>query len=151
MNRTFGEMLSAEITQIQPLEFIITTVRNPETGKLQIKDSDEALWTPEETAFNFLEQQGLLVRPDHKQTIKMCFYDETHPRNYDDPIDTIYIKTSKPLEYIVGTDGSTQTFCDRWKAECLPEGNLHMCHKIPVHNEGRCRITMEFSDMERIL
>ena len=149
--RMLGDMLGTEITQIRPIDFIISIIRNPETGELQIKDSEEALPTPEELAFKFLDQHDFLVRPDHKQVIKMCFQELTHPRNYDGPIDTIYIMTSNPLEYIVGKNGSTNTFSYRWKAACLPGGSVQMCRKIPIKTDGRCRIMMEFSDMERIL
>ena len=151
MNRMLGDMLDMEVIRIIPIDFIISIVRDPLTGKLQIKDSDENLPTPEELAFNFLEQHDLLVRPDHQQVITMSFQDLTHPRNYDGPIDTIYLKTTKPLEYSVGKEGSTNSYCHKWKCTCLPGGNLKMCSKIPVKTDGRCRIMMEFCDMQRIL
>ena len=150
MMRMLGDMMGMDILRIEPIDFIIKIVRNMETGAFMINNTGKELPSPDELAFSFLEQHDLLVRPDHDQVIEMCFHDLTHTRNQDDPIETIFIKTSKPLQYIVATDGSTNTYCQKWQFTCIPGGNVKMCKKIPVHAEGPCRITMIFSDMVRI-
>jgi len=149
MIRMLGGVMGMDVLRIEPIKFNIKIIRNMETGALMINNMGKELPTPEELAFSCLEQHNLLVRPDHEQVIEMCFHDLTHTHNKDAAIDTIYIKISKPLQYIVATDGSTNTYCQKWQFTCLPGGNASMCEAIPVHAEGPCMIKMRFSDMER--
>ena len=151
--RSLSEILTDEVLRIKPLSFHVNVTKNATTGIFEMGSTygTNPLPTPDRLAFMFLGQHHLLVPADHQNVVKMCFNNLNEMVSFDDPIDTIYMGFSKPLEHIECDDGSISTFCHKWHIKCLPGGNIGMSDPIPLPFEGRHRITMEFTDMTRIV
>lgn len=151
--RLQGDLLGIDVFRIKPIDLIIEVVKSPMTGEFMMKTSTgvEPLDTPARFAFKLLDYYQQLVRPDHKYVVKMTFADLTNMRSYDDPIDTIYIEFKKPIQQIVGDDGEINSYCFKWYVTCIPGGNISMCEDIPVKLEGRHLITLDITDMTRIV
>ena len=144
--QTLGDVLGMDFIRMKPVNMFIEVVRNIVTGELELQtvDGKEHLPTSVCLLFQYMQQHDIFVRPGHKHVIKMTFTN-------NDSLDTICIEVKKPLEYVVGEDGATTTFCDKWYFQKIPGGNLLIRQTIPIEVEGRHMITLDFTDMERIL
>ena len=149
--RILGDFLNIPVLRTRAIEVKIDIVHDPETGvsKLRTCNAVEDLTTPERFAFKIMAEFDILVLPDHKNVIKMDFEHVTDMCPPDEPM-TILIEMKKPIQYVLNNDGSTDTYCYKWEARCMPGGCIRMCREIPTFLEGCHRITFSFTDMERI-
>jgi hypothetical protein len=153
-NRSFSDILELDVLQVPPLCFVVEVSLNAATGVYELVTAKgvQQLRSPDDLAFNFLGQHGYLVRPGHKHVVKMSFANLTTygTKACDDPLDTIYMEFSKPLENVTCPDG-VRTTCHKWHVQCIAGGNLKMCQPVPLRASGRHRVMLEFSEMERII
>ena len=149
--RVVGDFLNIPVLSTRPMEVTINIVHDPETGasKVQTGNAAEDLMTPERFAFKMMARYDILVLPDHKNLIKMDFKHVTHKYPPDEQM-TIFIEMRRPIQYVMNNDGSTDTYCSKWEARCMPGGSIRMCRKMPTFLEGCHKITLSFTDMERI-
>lgn len=150
--RNTSVMLDDDIVNPGIVKFQVSVKRNAKTHVFEMVVADDTipLPTPDYLAFMYLERHGILVLPQHEYTITMSFANIDKMVVFDEQLDTIYMKFSKPLVNTICDDGITRTTCHEWDVQCLPNSNIQMCQAIPLRSVGRHRITMDISPMIRI-
>jgi hypothetical protein len=146
--RMVSDKLDNDVLETPSRYFEIAVAKNPNTGVFEVQTANGPcpLFTPSHIAFMAMAQYGMLTHPEHKRIVKMCLHDPVN-MGFDNPVNTIYMRFSKPLNNIMCDDGIMRTTCHKWHIQSLRGSTMAMCQPVPIQVEGRHYITMEFTRM----
>ena len=106
-----------------------------------------AIPTPDCLAFACMANYSCLPQPGFQLTVKIRFIPFDEDKDFDEPVDTIFLQFRRPLVDVVSkVDGMPHTFSPRWQCRWLG-GSVKMCRTIPLQYVGVHRIEMYFTHM----